>query len=70
MKIFRAIGLGLALIIVRIAMPEVFHALEETLLMFFNFFGTMFTFGTDMLSSGFNTSNPSLIHPASINLIP
>ena len=71
MKIFRAIGFGLALIIVRVAMPEVFHALEETLLKFFNFFGTAFSFGTQTFSSGFNTGiQNSLIYPAAINLVP
>jgi hypothetical protein len=71
MKIFRAIGFGLALIIVRVAMPEVFRALEETLLTFLNFFGTVLAFGVETFDSGFSTLNQkSLIYPAAVNLVP
>jgi hypothetical protein len=38
MKIFRAIGLGIAIITLKLLMPETWHAFEATLV---SFFGTM-----------------------------
>ena len=36
MKIFRSIGLGIAIITLKLLVPDVWHALEGTLLTFFN----------------------------------
>ena len=36
MGIFKVLGLGLAIIMLRFLVPEIFHALENTLLMFFD----------------------------------
>lgn len=36
MKIFRVIGLGLAIVVIRFLVPEVFRALEDTFLLFFD----------------------------------
>ncbi|MDD4803611.1 MAG: hypothetical protein PHN69_00330 [Candidatus Pacebacteria bacterium] len=36
MKIFRVVGFGLAIIIIRYLMPDLFHAIENTLLVFFD----------------------------------
>lgn len=44
MGIFRVIGLGLAIIILSILMPEVFSALEEVLLKLFRLLGAMLSF--------------------------
>jgi hypothetical protein len=41
MKILGALGLGLAILILRSLMPEVFQALEHTLLVFFNLAGSL-----------------------------
>lgn len=35
MKIFRAIGLGIAIITLKLLVPDIWHALEATLLTFF-----------------------------------
>lgn len=35
MKIFRAIGLGIAIITLKLLVPNVWHALESTLITFF-----------------------------------
>lgn len=67
MKIFRAIGFGLALVIIRLAMPEVFMALEDTLLEFFNLFQTVLSFGGESFESGMNAN---ILIPASVNLVP
>ncbi len=67
MKIFRAIGLGLALIIIRFLMPEVFSALEKTLLMFFDFLITLFNFGSTTFENGL--FDDSFIR-ATANLVP
>ncbi len=48
MGIFRALGLGLAIIIIRFLMPELFEIIEDTLLLFF---GTL----QSVLSMGGNT---------------
>jgi cell shape-determining protein MreC len=39
MKIFRVLGLGLAIIMIRFLMPNVFRAFEGTLLAFFDAIG-------------------------------
>jgi len=36
MKIFRAVGLGVAIIVLKLLMPEVFKAFESSLLVFFS----------------------------------
>lgn len=64
MKIFRAIGLGLAIIIVSFLMPEVFGALEDVLLTFFQLLNTILTQADESFTNG------DLFVPASINLVP
>jgi hypothetical protein len=36
MRILRVLGLVLAIILVRFVLPEIFHAMEDTLLLFFD----------------------------------
>ena len=67
MKIFRAIGFGLALVIIRLAMPEVFEALEDTLLEFFNFLQTVLSFGDQSFENGMRAN---ILTPASLDLVP
>lgn len=43
MRIFRVLGLGLAIIMIRFLVPEVFHALEDTFLTFFTVVETVLT---------------------------
>ena len=52
MKILRVVGLGLAIIILRLLVPDIFHALEKTLLEFFNVLGTALSMGSKTLSAG------------------
>ncbi|MFA6227236.1 MAG: hypothetical protein WC631_02065 [Candidatus Paceibacterota bacterium] len=52
MKILRVIGLGLAIIMLRFLVPEIYHALENTLLSFFDILQTALHFGKDSLSAG------------------
>ena len=42
MKIFRVLGLALAIIMIRFLVPEIFHALENTLLVFLDTVQTVF----------------------------
>ncbi len=37
MRIFRVIGLGLAIIVFKFLVPAIFHSFEKTLLVFFDF---------------------------------
>lgn len=43
MGIFKALGLGLAIIMLRFLVPDIFHALESTLLAFFDVLQTVLT---------------------------
>jgi len=52
MKILRAIGFGLAIIILMFLMPSVFHALEQTLLQFFSVLQMLLLKGESTLSAG------------------
>lgn len=52
MRIFRAIRLGITIIVVSLLMPEVFVAFEEVLLKFFQVLGTILTFGETSFSNG------------------
>ncbi len=52
MKILGAIGFGLAIIILRFLMPDVFHALEKTLLSFFDVLQTGLSIGGNSMSAG------------------
>lgn len=67
MKILRAIGLGIVLVIIRIVMPDVFHALQDTLLKFFDLTQNVFSFGSKIFDPA---SGNDIIVPASINLVP
>jgi hypothetical protein len=61
MKIFRAIGLGLAIVIIGNLMPEVFQGFENTLLKFFEFLSEVFSIGTNNISNIGSIHNPNLI---------
>ena len=50
MKIFRVIGLGLAIIIIRYLMPDLFHAIENTLLVFFDVLQSVLSVSKDSLT--------------------
>ena len=50
MGIFRVIGLGLAIIIIRYLMPDLFHAIESTLLLFFNALQSILSVSKDSLT--------------------
>ena len=52
MKILRALGFGLALIILRFLMPDIFLALEKTLLLFFDVLQTGLSVGKNSMSAG------------------
>ncbi|MFA6430568.1 MAG: hypothetical protein WC229_01610 [Candidatus Paceibacterota bacterium] len=52
MKILGAIGLGLAIIIIRYLVPEIFSVLVQTLLQFFHILQTMLSMGESSLSAG------------------
>lgn len=52
MEILRAIGFALALIIIRFLMPEVFQALEKTLLLFFDVLQKSLSIGSSSMSAG------------------
>jgi hypothetical protein len=52
MKILRVVGLGLAIIIFRTLVPDIFHALEKTLLEFFHVLETALSLGDKALSAG------------------
>ena len=43
MKILGAIGLGLAIVIIKSLMPDVFHGVEKTLVQFFSLLGGVMT---------------------------
>ena len=49
MKILRAVGFGIALIIIRILMPEVFNGLEHALVEFFSALTKTMEYGTSNL---------------------
>jgi len=67
MKIFRVIGLGLAIIIIRYLMPDLFHAIENTLLLFFNALQAILSAGKDSFTGTvYMHSAPSNIQ----NLLP
>lgn len=59
MKIFRVIGLGLAIIIIRYLMPDLFHAIENTLLVFFDALQSVLSVGKD------NLTGTAYMHPDS-----
>ena len=52
MKIFGAIGLGLTIIILKIMVPDIFLALKNTLLMFFNILQGVLTIGQHAMQAG------------------
>ncbi len=52
MKILGAIGLGLAIIIIRYLVPEIFSVLVQTLLQFFHILQTMLSLGESSLAAG------------------
>ena len=52
MKILRVIGLGLAIIILRSMMPDIFHAIEKTLLSFFDVLQFALSFGKGSMAAG------------------
>ena len=52
MKILRVIGLGLAIIILRFLVPDIFHALEHTLLSFFDILQFALSNGKNAMSAG------------------
>ncbi|MFA5934483.1 MAG: hypothetical protein WC827_01185 [Candidatus Paceibacterota bacterium] len=67
MKIFRVIGLGLAIIMIRYLMPELFHAIENTLLLFFGSLQNVLSVSNDTLTG------TAYMHPTSNsiqNLLP
>ena len=51
MKLFRALGLGLAIIILQFLMNEVWQAFEATLLQFFNVLQTVLGLAENALAS-------------------
>lgn len=51
MKIFRVLGLGLAIIILRSLLPSVFQAFENTLLAFFHLAGSVLGTAQGLLNS-------------------
>jgi hypothetical protein len=63
MKILRVIGLGLAIIILRALVPDIFHALEKTFLSFFDILQSVLSLGKSTMSAGiFLPSLPQLPH--------
>ena len=52
MEILRVIGFGLAIIILRILVPNIFYALEKTLLLFFDVLQTALSIGKSSMSAG------------------
>jgi len=52
MKIFRVLGLALAIIILRVLMPEIFGAFEHVLLKFFTLINSVLSFVQDSFSDG------------------
>jgi hypothetical protein len=60
MKILRAIGLGIGIIVLRFLVPEIFHAITDTLLSFFSVLQhTLSAISTDALSGNVhNFINP------------
>ena len=65
MKIFRVLGLGLAIIILRSLVPDVFHAIEQTLLTFFGALQGVLSYGGNTLING-NLASPV----SALNLLP
>ncbi|MDD5318559.1 MAG: hypothetical protein PHF79_01920 [Candidatus Pacebacteria bacterium] len=51
MNIFRAIGLGIGLIVIRLLVPEIFSAFEHTLLSFFHLLDGVFTVSVDGITN-------------------
>lgn len=62
MGIFRAIGLGLAIIIISYLMPELFQAIENTLLVFFDALESILSVSKD------NLTGTTYMHPTSNNI--
>ncbi len=52
MPLFRAIGLGIGLIVIRTLMPDVFEGLEDTLLSFFSTMTEILNVSKDSLTHG------------------
>lgn len=52
MKILRVVGLGLAIIVLRVLEPDIFHALEHTLLSFFDILQLGFSVGKSSMTAG------------------
>lgn len=52
MKIFRAIGLGLGIVVLRFLVPELWESLEQTLLTFFEVLQTVLLAGKDFAGQG------------------
>ena len=52
MPFWRAIGLGIGLVIIRILMPDVFEGLNDTLTAFFSTIKEVMLSSKDLLSSG------------------
>lgn len=49
MKILRAIGLGIGIIILKLLMPKVFEGFEDTLITLFRVLGDTVSYGGDAL---------------------
>ena len=52
MRIFRSIGLGMAIIIITLLMPEVFRAFEDVLLRFLHLMVQMLAISENALNNG------------------
>jgi hypothetical protein len=63
MGIFRALGLGLAIIIIRFLVPELFDVIKDTLLLFFDVLQGILSLGNLKLTS----STYSHVSPNDIN---
>ncbi len=60
MKIFRVLGLALAIVVLRFLVPELFGALEKTLLTFFEVLQTVMLAGKNF-SFPINMASPGLV---------
>jgi hypothetical protein len=58
MKILRAIGLAVAIIVLKLLMPNVFEGLEATLITFFGTLRETLTLGSESLQSGATSAIP------------
>ena len=60
MKILRAVGFGMALVILRVLMPEVFSGLEHTLVVFFSSLTTILTYSTSNMGAAASFPYPQV----------